>query len=36
MSLDKQFVIVNRLGEGSFANVYKVKRKCDGEVYALK
>ncbi len=36
MSLHKQFEIVSRLGDGSFANVFKVKRKIDGEIYALK
>lgn len=24
------------LGEGSYSKVYKVKRKSDGEIYALK
>lgn len=27
---------MKRLGEGSFANVYKVKRKKDEKIYALK
>jgi len=36
MSLHKQFEILKRLGEGSYANVFKVKRKKDKEIYALK
>ena len=34
--MHKRFEIINRLGEGSFANVFKVKRKKDKEIYALK
>lgn len=30
------FQIINRLGEGAFGQVFKVKRKQDGEIYALK
>jgi len=30
------FVILSKLGEGSYSNVYKVKRINDGKEYALK
>jgi len=30
------FVIERKLGEGSFSEVYRVKRKSDGSVYAMK
>ena len=30
------FLILDKLGEGSFSSVYKVKRKEDGLIYALK
>lgn len=30
------FDILSRLGEGAFGQVYKVKRKSDDVVYALK
>jgi len=30
------FVIEKKLGEGSFSEVYRVKRKSDGTVYAMK
>ncbi len=36
MSLYKQFDVIKRLGEGAFANVFKVKRKADGVIYAIK
>ncbi len=32
----EQFEIEGRLGKGAFASVYKVKRKSDGTVYAMK
>lgn len=32
----KDFEILNKLGEGSFSTVYRVKRNKDGEIYALK
>lgn len=32
----KDFEIMNKLGEGAFGVVFKVKRKEDGEEYALK
>ena len=35
MSFD-DFEKISELGKGSFGSVYKVKRKKDGEVYALK
>lgn len=35
MSL-KDFELLNKLGEGAFSNVYKVKRISDGQIYALK
>jgi len=34
--LYKQFEVLKRLGEGAFANVFKVKRKADGGIYAVK
>ena len=30
------FIILDKIGEGSFSSVYKVKRKEDGIIYALK
>ena len=30
------FEILTRLGEGAFGQVFKVKRKLDGNIYALK
>jgi NIMA (never in mitosis gene a)-related kinase len=30
------FVIEKKLGEGSFSEVYRVKRRSDGAVYAMK
>ena len=35
MSL-KDFQVLNRLGEGSFSSVWKVKRLSDGKEYAMK
>ena len=35
MSL-KDFVILEKLGQGSYASVYKVKRLNDNNIYALK
>jgi NIMA (never in mitosis gene a)-related kinase len=35
MSL-KEFVPMEKIGEGSFASVYKVRRLVDQQVYALK
>lgn len=32
----KDFETLNKLGEGAFGQVFKVKRKADGETYALK
>lgn len=31
-----QYEIVGKIGEGAFASVYKVKRKQDSKLYALK
>lgn len=28
--------MLNKLGEGAFGQVFKVKRKVDGQVYAMK
>ncbi len=28
--------MLNKLGEGAFGQVFKVKRKIDGQVYAMK
>ena len=32
----KNFEIINKLGSGGFSKVYKVKRKIDAKIYALK
>ena len=32
----RSFLPINKLGEGSFASVYKVKRISDEQIYALK
>ncbi|EGR27158.1 protein kinase domain protein [Ichthyophthirius multifiliis] len=32
----KDFEIINTLGEGSYSQVYKVKRKSDSQIYAMK
>ena len=31
-----QYTMVSKLGEGAFSVVYKVKRKEDGQIYAMK
>ena len=36
MSKVEDFEIIKKLGEGTFSNVYKVKRKIDGQEYAMK
>jgi NIMA (never in mitosis gene a)-related kinase 1/4/5 len=36
MSSIKEFDIIKHLGKGSFSNVYKVRRKTDGQIYAMK
>ena len=30
------FTVIKKLGQGSFSQVYKVKRKTDDKIYALK
>ena len=35
MSLS-EFEILGKLGEGAFATVFRVKRKSDNQIYALK
>jgi NIMA (never in mitosis gene a)-related kinase len=30
------FEVISKVGEGAFASVYKVKRKEDSKIYALK
>ena len=32
----RDFDVLNKLGEGAFGQVFKVKRKVDGKEYALK
>ena len=32
----ENFEILNKLGDGSYSTVYKVKRKIDEQIYALK
>lgn len=32
----RSFLPLDKLGEGSFASVYKVQRVCDQQIYALK
>ena len=32
----RDFTPIEKIGEGSFSSVYKVKRIADGKVYALK
>jgi NIMA (never in mitosis gene a)-related kinase len=32
----KDFEVLNKLGEGAFGQVFKVKRKIDGQLYAMK
>ena len=32
----ENFEILEKLGEGSYSTVYKVKRKLDDQIYALK
>ena len=32
----KQFEVISDLGSGAFANVYKVRRREDHQIYALK
>lgn len=36
MSSLKDFEEIKLLGKGAFAQVYQVKRKCDGNIYAMK
>ena len=32
----KDFEIMRKLGEGAFGQVFMVKRKLDGQIYAMK
>lgn len=34
--LNKDFIILYKLGRGAFSKVYKVKRITDNKIYALK
>lgn len=36
MSSIRDFVPLQKLGEGSYSNVYKVRRQTDQQIYALK
>ena len=32
----ENYSIINTIGKGAYSNVYKVKRKSDDQIYALK
>ena len=32
----REFDVLEKIGEGAFSSVYKVKRKSDGHIYAMK
>jgi hypothetical protein len=34
--MKKEFGVINKLGEGSFGTVFKVRRKEDQLIYAMK
>lgn len=36
MSTMKDFKVIKQVGKGSYGVVYKVKRKSDGNIYAIK
>lgn len=36
MSSIRSFIPLEKLGEGTYSNVYKVRRVDDNEIYALK
>lgn len=36
MSNIRDFIPLSKLGEGTYSTVYKVQRRSDGKVYALK
>lgn len=36
VQLDKNFIVIEKIGKGAFSNVYKTKRLEDGKLYALK
>ena len=36
MSSINDFEIINQIGTGAFSKVFKVRRKIDNEIYALK
>ena len=36
MSSIRDFIPLSKLGEGTFSNVYKVRRVSDQKIYALK
>lgn len=36
MTTLKDFVILNKIGEGAYSSVHKVKRISDSNIYALK
>jgi NIMA (never in mitosis gene a)-related kinase len=36
MSSIRSFVPLSKIGEGTYSTVYKVQRRSDGKIYALK
>ena len=36
VTLDESFDVIDKLGEGCFGQVFKVKNKCDKREYAIK
>ena len=36
MTTMKDFIILTKIGDGAYSEVYKVKRNSDNQIYALK